>query len=96
MRRKSPKPASLLRERSEIHLPATLGAGRAMSKGKVCLVLLLLVGALVAVVVLAVFLTRPSCTPGLYLDAAVAADTQTCSNIGRYVDGLFCFGKSPL
>ncbi|XP_006267764.3 glutathione hydrolase 5 proenzyme isoform X1 [Alligator mississippiensis] len=54
-----------------------------MSKGKVCLVLLLLVGALVAVVVLAVFLTRPSCTPGLYLDAAVAADTQTCSNIGR-------------
>ncbi|XP_019362418.1 PREDICTED: gamma-glutamyltransferase 5 [Gavialis gangeticus] len=54
-----------------------------MSKGKVCLVLLLLLGALVAVVVLAVFLTRPSCTPGLYLDAAVAADTQTCSNIGR-------------
>ncbi|XP_014373631.1 glutathione hydrolase 5 proenzyme isoform X2 [Alligator sinensis] len=54
-----------------------------MSKGKVCLVLLLLVGALVAAVVLAVFLTRPSCTPGLYRDAAVAADTQTCSNIGR-------------
>ncbi|XP_034954826.2 glutathione hydrolase 5 proenzyme [Zootoca vivipara] len=55
-----------------------------LSRGKLCC-LALVVGlvALAGAAVLAVFLTRSRCAPPRYPRAAVAADTQTCSDIGR-------------
>ncbi|XP_054248601.1 glutathione hydrolase 5 proenzyme [Indicator indicator] len=54
-----------------------------MSPGKVCCLLLLTLGVLAVVVSLVVVLTQPRCGPQLYLHGAVAADTETCSAIGR-------------
>ncbi|NXS52679.1 GGT5 hydrolase, partial [Brachypteracias leptosomus] len=54
-----------------------------MSTGKVCCLVLLTVGVLAVVVVLVVILTQPKCGPQRYLHGAVAADTETCSAIGR-------------
>lgn len=55
-----------------------------MSTGKICCLVLLTLGVL-AVVALVVILTQPKCGPQHYLHGAVAADTETCSVIGRYV-----------
>ncbi|NXL59308.1 GGT5 hydrolase, partial [Chordeiles acutipennis] len=55
----------------------------AMSTGKICCLLLLTLGVLAVVVVLVVILTQPKCGPQQYLHGAVAADTETCSIIGR-------------
>ncbi|NXR15460.1 GGT5 hydrolase, partial [Semnornis frantzii] len=54
-----------------------------MSPGKVCCLLLLTLGALAVLVSLVVILTRPRCGSRRYLHGAVAADTETCSAIGR-------------
>ncbi|XP_009461959.1 PREDICTED: gamma-glutamyltransferase 5 [Nipponia nippon] len=54
-----------------------------MSTGKVCCLVLLTLGVLAAVVVLVIILTQPKCGPQHYLHGAVAADTETCSVIGR-------------
>ncbi|KAM6318048.1 glutathione hydrolase 5 proenzyme [Podargus strigoides] len=54
-----------------------------MSTGKVCCLVLLTLGVLTVVVVLVVILTQPKCGPQRYLHGAVAADTETCSVIGR-------------
>ncbi|XP_031448177.1 glutathione hydrolase 5 proenzyme [Phasianus colchicus] len=54
-----------------------------MTTGRICCLVLLTLGVLAAVVVLLVTLTRPKCGPQQYLHGAVAADTETCSNIGR-------------
>ncbi|XP_074777450.1 glutathione hydrolase 5 proenzyme isoform X1 [Athene noctua] len=54
-----------------------------MSTGKVCCLVLLTLGVLAVVVVLVVILTQPRCGPQHYLHGAVAADTETCSVIGR-------------
>ncbi|NXX44016.1 GGT5 hydrolase, partial [Tricholaema leucomelas] len=55
----------------------------AMSPGKVCCLLLLTLGVLAVLVSLAVILTQPRCGSQRYLHGAVAADTETCSSIGR-------------
>ncbi|XP_061321994.1 glutathione hydrolase 5 proenzyme isoform X1 [Pezoporus flaviventris] len=54
-----------------------------MSTGKVCCLVLLTLGVLAVVVTLVVILTQPRCGPQQYLHGAVAADTETCSVIGR-------------
>ncbi|OPJ74802.1 glutathione hydrolase 5 proenzyme [Patagioenas fasciata] len=54
-----------------------------MSTGKICCLVLLTLGVLAVVVVLVVILTQPNCGPQRYLHGAVAADTETCSVIGR-------------
>ncbi|XP_005233315.1 glutathione hydrolase 5 proenzyme isoform X1 [Falco peregrinus] len=54
-----------------------------MSTGKICCLVMLTLGVLAAVVVLVVILTQPKCGPQRYLHGAVAADTETCSVIGR-------------
>ncbi|NXW86548.1 GGT5 hydrolase, partial [Alopecoenas beccarii] len=54
-----------------------------MSTGKICCLVLLTLGVLAVVVVLVVILTQPKCGPQRYLHGAVAADTETCSAIGR-------------
>ncbi|KAM6051473.1 glutathione hydrolase 5 proenzyme [Theristicus caerulescens] len=54
-----------------------------MSTGKICCLVLLTLGVLAAVVVLVITLTQPKCGPQHYLHGAVAADTETCSLIGR-------------
>ncbi|NXC49856.1 GGT5 hydrolase, partial [Penelope pileata] len=55
----------------------------AMTTGRICCLLLLTLGLLAVVVVLVVILTQPQCGPQRYLHGAVAADTETCSDIGR-------------
>ncbi|NWQ88054.1 GGT5 hydrolase, partial [Burhinus bistriatus] len=54
-----------------------------MSTGKICCLVLLTLGVLAVVVVLVVVLNQPKCGPQHYLHGAVAADTETCSVIGR-------------
>ncbi|NXT30944.1 GGT5 hydrolase, partial [Pelecanoides urinatrix] len=54
-----------------------------MSSGKICCLVLLTLGVLAVVVALMVILTQPKCGPQRYLHGAVAADTETCSVIGR-------------
>ncbi|NXK05461.1 GGT5 hydrolase, partial [Herpetotheres cachinnans] len=54
-----------------------------MSTGKICCLVMLILGVLAVVVVLVVILTQPKCGPECYLHGAVAADTETCSVIGR-------------
>ncbi|KFP89624.1 Gamma-glutamyltransferase 5, partial [Apaloderma vittatum] len=54
-----------------------------MSTGKICCLVLLTLGVLAVVVALVVILTRPQCGSQRYLHGAVAADTETCSVIGR-------------
>ncbi|NWS54490.1 GGT5 hydrolase, partial [Chunga burmeisteri] len=54
-----------------------------MSTGKICCLVLLTLGVLAVVVALVVILTQPRCGPQRYLHGAVAADTETCSVIGR-------------
>ncbi|NXN93545.1 GGT5 hydrolase, partial [Rhinopomastus cyanomelas] len=54
-----------------------------MSTGKIGCVVLLILGALAVVVALVVIFTQPKCSPQHYLHGAVAADTETCSVIGR-------------
>ncbi|XP_069727544.1 glutathione hydrolase 5 proenzyme [Phaenicophaeus curvirostris] len=54
-----------------------------MSRGKVCCLVLLALAVLAVVVALVVILTQPKCGPRHYLHGAVAADTETCSLIGR-------------
>lgn len=74
-----------LRRRTE-SFPGTSGrAGADMTTGRICCLVLLTLGVLAVVVVLLVTLTQPKCAPQQYLHGAVAADTETCSNIGRYV-----------
>uniref|UniRef100_A0A8D0HCS3 Gamma-glutamyltransferase 5 n=1 Tax=Sphenodon punctatus TaxID=8508 RepID=A0A8D0HCS3_SPHPU len=55
----------------------------ASSKGRVCCLVLLALGALGIIITLVVILTQPKCDPKSYLHAAVAADTKICSDIGR-------------
>ncbi|NWR34719.1 GGT5 hydrolase, partial [Tachuris rubrigastra] len=55
----------------------------AMSTGKICCLVLLTLGVLAVAVTLVVILTQPRCGPQHYLHGAVAADTETCSDIGR-------------
>ncbi|XP_051661393.1 glutathione hydrolase 5 proenzyme [Manacus candei] len=54
-----------------------------MSTGKICCLVLLTLGVLAVAVTLVVILNQPRCGPQRYLHGAVAADTETCSNIGR-------------
>ncbi|NXL93491.1 GGT5 hydrolase, partial [Alectura lathami] len=54
-----------------------------MSTGRICCLVLLTLGVLAVVAVLVVILTQPKCGPQRYLHGAVAADTETCSDIGR-------------
>ncbi|XP_014820334.1 PREDICTED: gamma-glutamyltransferase 5 [Calidris pugnax] len=54
-----------------------------MSTGKICCLVLLTLGVLAVVVALVVILNQPKCGPQHYLHGAVAADTETCSVIGR-------------
>ncbi|NXT78036.1 GGT5 hydrolase, partial [Zapornia atra] len=55
----------------------------AMATGKICCLVLLSLGVLAVVVVLVVIMTQSKCDPQSYLHGAVAADTETCSGIGR-------------
>ncbi|NXH89083.1 GGT5 hydrolase, partial [Edolisoma coerulescens] len=57
----------------------------AMSTGKICCLVLLTLGVLAVAVTLVVILTQPRCGPQQYLHGAVAADTETCSLIGRNI-----------
>ncbi|NXU19474.1 GGT5 hydrolase, partial [Pardalotus punctatus] len=57
----------------------------AMSTGKICCLLLLTLGVLTVAVTLVVVLTQPRCGSQQYLHGAVAADTETCSLIGRNI-----------
>ncbi|NXR03743.1 GGT5 hydrolase, partial [Sagittarius serpentarius] len=54
-----------------------------MSTGRIWCLGLLSLGVLAAVVALVVILTQAKCGPQRYLHGAVAADTETCSAIGR-------------
>ncbi|XP_068887124.1 glutathione hydrolase 5 proenzyme [Aphelocoma coerulescens] len=56
-----------------------------MSTGKICCLVLLTLGVLAVAVTLVVILTQPRCGPQQYLHGAVAADTETCSLIGRNI-----------
>ncbi|NXN79366.1 GGT5 hydrolase, partial [Bombycilla garrulus] len=55
----------------------------AMSTAKICCLVLLTLGVLAVAVTLVVILTQPRCAPQQYLHGAVAADTESCSLIGR-------------
>ncbi|NXQ53738.1 GGT5 hydrolase, partial [Anthoscopus minutus] len=55
----------------------------AMSAAKICCLLLLTLGVLVVAVTLVLILTQPRCGPQQFLHGAVAADTESCSLIGR-------------
>ncbi|XP_058707710.1 glutathione hydrolase 5 proenzyme [Poecile atricapillus] len=54
-----------------------------MSTARICCLLLLTLGVLAVAVTLVLLLAQPSCAPQRYLHAAVAADTESCSLIGR-------------
>ncbi|NWI50117.1 GGT5 hydrolase, partial [Calyptomena viridis] len=56
-----------------------------MSTGKICCLVLLTLGVLAVAVTLVVILAQPRCGPQRYLHGAVAADTETCSLIGRNI-----------
>nr|XP_054501648.1 glutathione hydrolase 5 proenzyme [Agelaius phoeniceus] len=56
-----------------------------MSTGKICCLVLLTLAVLAGVVTLVVILSQPRCAPQQYLHGAVAADTETCSLIGRNI-----------
>ncbi|XP_064248708.1 glutathione hydrolase 5 proenzyme isoform X1 [Passer domesticus] len=56
-----------------------------MSPGKVCCLLLLTLGALAVAVTLVVILTQPRCAAPQFLHGAVAADSESCSLIGRNI-----------
>ncbi|NXR71258.1 GGT5 hydrolase, partial [Pycnonotus jocosus] len=57
----------------------------AMSTGKICCLVLLTLGVLTVAVTLVVVLTQPRCGAQQYLHGAVAADTESCSLIGRNI-----------
>ncbi|NWW33409.1 GGT5 hydrolase, partial [Panurus biarmicus] len=57
----------------------------AMSTGKICCLVLLTLGVLAVAVTLVVILTQPRCGAQQYLHGAVAADTESCSLIGRNI-----------
>ncbi|NXQ30154.1 GGT5 hydrolase, partial [Alaudala cheleensis] len=57
----------------------------AMSTGKVCCLLLLTLAVLAVAVTLVVILTQPRCGAQQYLHGAVAADSESCSLIGRNI-----------
>ncbi|NXH38762.1 GGT5 hydrolase, partial [Dicaeum eximium] len=57
----------------------------AMSPGRICCLLLLALGVLAVAVTLVLILTQPRCAPQQYLHGAVAADTESCSLIGRNI-----------
>ncbi|NWZ37248.1 GGT5 hydrolase, partial [Brachypodius atriceps] len=57
----------------------------AMSTGKICCLVLLTLGVLAVAVTLVVVLTQPRCGNQQYLHGAVAADTESCSLIGRNI-----------
>ncbi|NWR42102.1 GGT5 hydrolase, partial [Regulus satrapa] len=60
----------------------------AMSRGRICcllLLLLLLLLAALALLLLLLLLSRPGCSARHYLHGAVAADTESCSLIGRNI-----------
>ncbi|NXY30621.1 GGT5 hydrolase, partial [Pomatorhinus ruficollis] len=57
----------------------------AMSRGKICCLVLLTLGVLAVAVTLVVMLTQPRCGAQQYLHGAVAADTESCSLIGRNI-----------
>ncbi|NXW70210.1 GGT5 hydrolase, partial [Hirundo rustica] len=57
----------------------------AMSTGKICCLVLLTLGVLAVAVTLVVVLTQPRCGAQQYLHGAVAADTESCSLIGRNI-----------
>uniref|UniRef100_A0A452IWY3 Chemokine interleukin-8-like domain-containing protein n=1 Tax=Gopherus agassizii TaxID=38772 RepID=A0A452IWY3_9SAUR len=54
-----------------------------MSTRKICCLVLLVLGLLAIAVSVIVILAQPKCAPGSYLHAAVAADTEICSDIGK-------------
>ncbi|XP_056360069.1 glutathione hydrolase 5 proenzyme isoform X1 [Oenanthe melanoleuca] len=56
-----------------------------MSTGKICCLVLLILGVLAVAVTLVVILTQPRCAPQQYLHGAVAADTESCSLVGRNI-----------
>ncbi|KAM4891030.1 glutathione hydrolase 5 proenzyme [Sylvia borin] len=56
-----------------------------MTRGKICCLVLLTLGALIVAVTLVVMLTQPRCGAQQYLHGAVAADTESCSLIGRNI-----------
>ncbi|RMC06009.1 hypothetical protein DUI87_17554 [Hirundo rustica rustica] len=56
-----------------------------MSTGKICCLVLLTLGVLAVAVTLVVVLTQPRCGAQQYLHGAVAADTESCSLIGRNI-----------
>ncbi|XP_066055975.1 glutathione hydrolase 5 proenzyme [Chamaea fasciata] len=56
-----------------------------MTRGKMCCLALLTLGALAVAVTLVVTLTQPRCGAQQYLHGAVAADTESCSLIGRNI-----------
>ncbi|XP_072839191.2 glutathione hydrolase 5 proenzyme isoform X1 [Pogona vitticeps] len=55
----------------------------ALSRRAVGCVALVVLAVVAAAVALAVILSRPRCAPPRYRHAAVAADTRTCSDVGR-------------
>ncbi|NWH32493.1 GGT5 hydrolase, partial [Chloropsis hardwickii] len=57
----------------------------AMSTGKICCLVLLTLGVLAVAVTLVVILSQPRCAPQQYLHGAVAADSESCSLIGRNI-----------
>ncbi|NWR02496.1 GGT5 hydrolase, partial [Paradoxornis webbianus] len=57
----------------------------AMTRGKICCLALLTLGVLAVAVTLVVMLTQPRCGAQQYLHGAVAADTESCSLIGRNI-----------
>ncbi|CAN8193142.1 unnamed protein product [Coccothraustes coccothraustes] len=56
-----------------------------MPAGKICCLALLSLALLAAAVTLVVILSQPRCAPQQHLHGAVAADTESCSLIGRNI-----------
>ncbi|XP_059719934.1 glutathione hydrolase 5 proenzyme [Haemorhous mexicanus] len=56
-----------------------------MSTGKICCLVLLTLAVLAVAVTLVVILSQPRCAPQQHLHGAVAADTESCSLIGRNI-----------
>ncbi|XP_038008374.1 glutathione hydrolase 5 proenzyme [Motacilla alba alba] len=56
-----------------------------MPTGKICCLALLALAVLAVAVTLVLILSQPRCAPQQYLHGAVAADTESCSLIGRNI-----------
>lgn len=60
----------------------------ARRKEKVCLCISIPIICIILIIIICATHFNERCTDGLYKNAAVAADSETCSKIGRWVIAL--------